>query len=259
MRIDFKNNTILIAVFVEVCIFALVGLVFLFQYQNAKEDFVTKTRAIAETIGDLSGSFFSVENPNPSSDAFYLYLDERLGRKKLFNTFEIAPKFFSVRFGKDADFNNQERGVFLQDIDPKQYKVVNKSGVISVSVPFTVKDMLEPYGIIKIDSDTSAIAKKVFSDNFLLYAAMLVVFNNQAFILYLLVRRKKEVIFEKGYLRENSLGALKIMHKVLGDMIVDHESEVYSSLDSKDIKEGSESVDERNVISISSIYDKKKK
>jgi len=74
----------------------------------------------------------------------------------------------------------------MQDIDPKEYKVENRSGVISVSVPFTIKDMLEPYGIIKIDSDKSAIAKKVLSDNFLLYAAMLVLFNNQAFIVFLL-------------------------------------------------------------------------
>ena len=86
MRLDFRNNTILLAVVVELCIFALVGLVFLFQYNSAKDEFVSKTRAIAETIGDLSGSFFAEGAINPTSDEFYLFLDERLGRKKLFNT-----------------------------------------------------------------------------------------------------------------------------------------------------------------------------
>lgn len=258
MRIDNKNNIYFISILVELCIFAVVGLVFLFQYSKAKEDFVTKTRAIAETIGDLSGSFFSDGNDNPSSDEFYHFLDERLGRKKLFNTFELAPKFFSVRFAKDINYPNENQGVFMRDVDPKAFKVENKAGVISVSVPFTIKDMLEPYGIIKIDSDKSAIAKKVLSDNFLLYVAMLVLFNNQAFIVFLLFRRKKEVVFEKGYLRENSLGALKIMHKLLGDMIVDNEAE------HSDSKNGSkDDVDKssykKNVISISTIYDKKLK
>jgi len=258
MRLNIKNNTIIISILVEICIFALVGLVFLFQYTKAKEDFVTKTRAIAETIGDLSGSFFTEENTNPSSDEFYHFLDERLGKKKLFNTFELAPKFFSVRFGKDLNLPNENEGVFMRDVDPKEeYKVENKAGVISVSVPFTLKDMLEPYGVIKIDSDKSAIAKKVLSDNFLLYAAMLVVFNNQAFIVFLLLRRKKEVVFEKGYLRENSLGALKIMHKLIGDMIVDNESEPDKA--ETESSENNKNLNKKNVISISSLYDKKLK
>lgn len=257
MRINIKDNIIIVSILVELCIFALVGLVFLFQYTKAKEDFVTKTRAVAETIGDLSGSFFSEDNNNPSSDEFYHFLDERLGRKKLFNTFELAPKFFSVRFAKDLNYSDENKGVFMQDMDPKDYKVENKAGMISVSVPFTIKDMMEPYGIIKIDSDKSAIAKKVLSDNFLLYAAMLVVFNNQAFIVFLLLRRKKEVVFEKGYLRENSLGALKIMHKLLGDMIVDNETiPDKPDTESSDISRNS---NKKNVISISSIYDKKLK
>ncbi|NIP39299.1 MAG: hypothetical protein GWM89_09660 [Candidatus Dadabacteria bacterium] len=260
MRLDLRNNTVLLAVVVELCIFAVVGLVFLFQYNRAKNEFVTKTRAIAETIGDLSGSFFAEGAMNPTSDEFYHFLDERLGRKKLFNTFEIAPKFFSVVF-KDTAQQEQNGGVFMKEVDAdKGYSVFNRDGVISVAVPFSIKDTLHSTGIVKIDSETTAIAKKVLSENFLLYAAMLVVFNNQAFILYLLNRRKKEVVFEKGYLRDNSIGALKIMHKILGDVITDHE------LEEKGIKKDdgtSKSADDKpqnkNVISFSSLSDKKKK
>jgi len=250
MRLDLKNNTIVLAVVVEVCIFALVGLVFLFQYNSAKNDFVAKTRAIAETIGDLSGSFFAEGAINPTSDEFYVFLDERLGRKKLFNTFEIAPKFFSVVFNKDLDKKNG--GVFMNQ---EGYSVFNRDGVISVAVPFSIKDALEPYGVVKIDSDTAAIAKRVLSDNFLLYAAMLVVFNNQAFILYLLNRKKKEVVFEKGYLRDNSVGALKIMHKILGDVITDHELEEKGVQKEESVKNS----EGKNVVSFLSLSEKKKK
>ncbi|NIP30903.1 MAG: hypothetical protein GTN99_06285 [Candidatus Dadabacteria bacterium] len=253
LNIDLRNNTILLALVVEICILAVVGLVFLFQYNSAKNEFVNKTRAIAETIGDLSGSFFAEGAINPTSDEFYHYLDQRLGRKKLFNTFEIAPKFFSVVFQKDLE--RQSGGMFMNQIDPvKGYSVFNRDGVISVAVPFSIKDTLQSYGIVKIDSDTAAIAKKVLSENFLLYAAMLVVFNNQAFILYLLNRKKKEVVFEKGYLRDNSIGALKIMHKILGDVITDHE------LEERGIRkhESSKNSEDKNVISFSSLSEKKK-
>ena len=36
------------------------------------------------------------------------------------------------------------------------------------------------------------------------------------------VRKKQDVVLEQGYLKESSLGAIKIMHKLLGDVIDDH-------------------------------------
>jgi hypothetical protein len=81
---------------------------------------------------------------------------------------------------------------------------------------------------------------------------MLIVLNNQAFIFYLLTRRKREVVFEKGYLKEHSIGALKIMYKVLGDIIEDHQTEI-----EPDDKRKSQEAD-KNVISISDLADKRK-
>ena len=81
---------------------------------------------------------------------------------------------------------------------------------------------------------------------------MLIVLNNQAFIFYLLTRKKKEVIFEKGYLKEHSIGALKIMHKVLGDIIDDHKTDHESPDHTKRQESG------KNVISISELAEKRK-
>ena len=88
--------------------------------------------------------------------------------------------------------------------------------------------------------------KKVFADNFLLYVAILVVLNNQAFILYLFFRRRKEEVpfGVEGYLKEHSISALKLMHKVLGDIIEDHVSEDKKTAEEK-------TADAVNVISIS--------
>ena len=255
MRLMNKFSTIAKAIGIELCILALIGLVFLFQFNKAKDEFVTKTRAVSETIGDLASDFYSEEGSQPTSGEFYHFLDKRLGRKKLFNTFEIAPKFFSVVFKKDVENSLDTDGLFMKEFYPEGgYTVKNNNGIISVSVPFTAQAETEPFGIVKIDSDTKAILKKVFADNYLLYAAMLIVFNNQAFIFYLLMARKKrEVIFEKGYLKEHSIGALKIMHKVLGDIIEDHKTDQQSDDKVKRQESG------KNVISISELAEKRKK
>jgi len=245
MRLTNKFSIIFKALGIEICILALIGLVFLFQFNTAKSEFVTKTRAISETIGDLAIDFYSEEGIEPTSGDFYLFLDKRLGRKKLFNTFEISPKFFSVVFNRE--------GFLTNDYDWEEgYSVKDSNGILSVLVPFSGRDQSEYLGLVKIDSDTSAILKKVFADNYLLYAAMLIVLNNQAFIFYLLTRRKREVVFEKGYLKEHSIGALKIMHKVLGDIIEDHQTEI-----EPDDKKKSQEAD-KNVISISDLADKRK-
>lgn len=245
MRLTNKFSIIFKALGIEICILALIGLVFLFQFNTAKSEFVTKTRAISETIGDLAIDFYSEEGMESTSGDFYLFLDKRLGRKKLFNTFEISPKFFSVVFNRE--------GFLTNDYDLEEgYSVKDSNGILSVLVPFSGRDHSEYLGLVKIDSDTSAILKKVFADNYLLYAAMLIVLNNQAFIFYLLTRRKREVVFEKGYLKEHSIGALKIMYKVLGDIIEDHQTEI-----EPDDKRKSQEAD-KNVISISDLADKRK-
>jgi hypothetical protein len=245
MRITNRLSIIAKAVGIELCILAIVGLVFLFQFDKAKLELVNKTRAIAQTIGEQASSFFGHVGGNATSDEFYLFLDDRLGRKKLFDTFDIAPKFFSVVVKKDAEAT-VAGGYFMEDFYPERgYSVKNRNGIISVSVPFTVRETTEPFGVVKIDSDTKAILKKVLGDNFLLYAAMLVVLNNQAFIFYLLLRRKKEVVFEKGYIKEHSLGSLRVMHRLLGDMIEDHMKDTKDTEDQPSKKEKN-----KNVISI---------
>ena len=253
-----KENLALIGkvLLVELSILMLIGIVFYFQFSSAKEEFVNKTRAIAETIGEQASTYFSDIGREPTSDEFYLFLDERLGRKKLFNTFEIAPKFFSVVFKKDVE-KGSVGGLFNKDFYPEEgYSVKKNRGIISVTVPFVTRQQSEPFGIVKIDSDNMTILKKVFADNFLLYVAMLVVFNNQAYILYLFTRKKKEeVLVDKGYLKEHSIGALKIMHKVLGDIIEDHPAD-----DEKTAGDQAKANDpSKNVISISKLMTRKEK
>jgi len=253
MRLNQKFGLLFKISMVELGIIALIGVVFYFQFDNAKKDFVTRTKAIAEAIGDQATSFYQDHGEGSTSDEFYLFLDQRLGREKLFNTFGVSPKFFSVTFMKQPE-DEMASGHFLESTYPPEgYSVEKYAGKISVSVPFLSPQVDGPLGIVKIDSDTKTLMKKVFADNFLLYVAILVVLNNQAFILHLFLRRRKEEIpFSEGYLKEHSISALKLMHKVLGDIIEDHASEDKKTAEKK-------TADPANVISISNVGTKPEK
>ena len=252
MRLNQKLGLLSKIFLVELGIISFIAVVFYFQFDNARKDFVTRTRAIAETIGDQATSFYQNRGDQSTSGDFYLFLDKRLGRKKLFNTFGVSPKFFSVTFPKEQQpsIASEASDRLIEDTYPLEgYSVERYAGKISVSVPFFATKQTEgPLGIVKIDSDTKTLMKKVFADNFLLYAAILVVLNNQAFILHLFFRRKKEEIpfTKEGYLKEHSIGALKLMYKVLGDIIEDHE----------DTKDKKSRADETKVISISNVAGK---
>ena len=251
-----RLNIILKFILIELAILALIGIVFYYQFDNAKSEFVTKTRAVAETIGDQARTFYEDIGKEPTGGEFYSFLDQRLGRKKLFNAFEISPKFFSVVFKKDVE-KGSVAGYFMKDFYPEEgYSVKKQDGMISVLVPFATEQHKVPFGIVRINSDTKTLIKKVFSDNFLLYAAMIIVLNNQALILYLFSRRKKEVLIDKGYLKEHSVGALKIMHKVLGDIIEDHPASD-KKLSEANLKKDQELT--KNVISISNLASKRDK
>lgn len=191
MRMRTKINLIGKIFLVELLILLLIGVVFYFQFSSVKEEFVNKTRFIAETIGDQASTYFSDISKEPTSDKFFLFLDERIGREKLFNILDISPEFFSIVFKKDMD-KSSVPGHFNKDFYPTEEHSVTKSKGISVAVPFITSQQSEPFGVVEIGSDSMAVLKQVFSDNFLLYVAMLVVFNNQAHILYLFAQKRRK-------------------------------------------------------------------
>ena len=256
MRLSNKIKTVFKILVLELGILTVVGLVFLVQFHQAKEDFIRRTGDIAGVIAEQAENFFSTNREGKISD-FFLFLEERLGRKKLFNTFEVPAKFFTLVLRRNVgsesvsstlrdEFNSKE-GFLLED----------KGWITSISVPFFVKGETEPFGVVKIEADEKALMKKVLESNAIMYLTLFLLFNNQIFVIYALLRRRKEVIFEKGYLREHSIGALKIMYKVLGDVIADHEGGEEEEKPS--VEEKNKKTRDNKVIRFSELLEKKKK
>ena len=81
----------------------------------------------------------------------------------------------------------------------------------------------DPYGIIRISNTPKGLLRTCFRRNLLIYLLIFLLINGQAALFGLLVTRHRDVVWEKGYLKEHALGALKLQHKILGDIIADHD------------------------------------
>ena len=81
-----------------------------------------------------------------------------------------------------------------------------------------------PYGVVRIETSNIPILTEVLYNNGLFYMLLFLILNNQAFLFYLWTKKKKSLDVDTGYLKESSLGSIKIMHKLLGDVIQDHKT-----------------------------------
>ncbi len=210
--------------FIEAAIFFLIGAVFYSQFSSAKSDVISKTVAASELIGDEAAEF-AVHHPNPTSEEFYNFLRNKHGAAGVFKTFNVVPSSFGVVFTKEAWEARQARSMYSD----RGYGVSDKGGFFSVSVPFLVGVDGNPYGVVTINSSKTLIMKQVLKDHLLLYLALFVVLNNQVFILHYFATRKQKNIIDKHYarpyLKVHSIGALKVMRKILEEIIEDHPGE----------------------------------
>ena len=169
------------------------------------------------------------------------------------------PSSFSVAFTTERWQGRRAKELYSEE---RGYGVRDKSGVFSVSAPFLISAEGNPYGVVTINSSKMLIIERVLKDNFFLYLALFLVLNNQVFILYYFTsKRQKEIIdrhYAKPYMKQHSVGALKVMRKILEEIIEDHPEEpkrVEKAEESKD----TEKTGSKKIISFSRFISKNSK
>ena len=210
--------------FIEIGILFFVCAVFYSQFGNARSNLINKTIAASELISNEASQFL-VHTENPTSNDFYASLRSKYGQEGIFKSFNVVPSSFEVLFTKEGRKGQEARNLYSD----RGYGVRETGGILSVSVPFLMGADGDPYGVVTVNSSRVLVMKKVLLDNFLLYLALFVVLNNQVFILrYLASRKRKEIIdknYAKPYMKQRSIGALKVMRQVLEEIIEDHPKE----------------------------------
>jgi len=144
----------------------------------------------------------------------------------------------NISFGQG---NFSQFGVILkQDIDqskdshlkhafyyPQLNRVQEYGSTIAVNLPLYREGEKTPYGLIRVEHNIKNLPRDVFYKNLLSYILIGIFFNGFLIaIIFGLWRKPREsiVYLERGYLKEYALGALKLHHKILGQIIDDHES-----------------------------------
>ena len=237
-------------VFIEAAILFFIGAVFYSQLSNTKSDLIKQSVAASALIGE-EASEFVVHTGTPTSSQFQSFLMNKHGRNGMFKSFEVTPSSFNVMFNEEAGWRGQ---VYLE----KGYGITSKDGIYSISVPFSVGAGGYSSGVVTVNTSSKAVMSKVLKDNMLLYLALLVVLNNQVFILYYLTSKRQQDIIDKTYaipyMKTHSIGALKVMRKILEEIIEDHPEEMAKK--NSDADSGAVDEEPKKVIPLSKFLDK---
>src|SRR3970040_1136512 len=114
-------------------------------------------------------------------------------------------------------------GLAAVDFD-QPYTVQRDGKNVTVTVPFALDGREAYYGIVRIPTPASAIYGSLLAQNGSVSLNGAFLFRAQAILSCLLLsKRRREILFEKGYLREHALGALKLQRRILDGIIQDHE------------------------------------
>lgn len=255
MRLSGRLRLFYKVLFVEAAIIFLVGAIFYSQFGSARAGLIKQAAAASELIGE-EAALYAVHTATPTSSEFYAFLNTKHGSGGLFQSFEVAPSSFRVAFAREGAFEDGKSPFYFE----KGHSLKVENGTYSVTAPFLAG---EPYGgVVTIDTPRSALVGKVLGDNLLLYLALFIVLNNQVVILHYLISKRQKNIIEKGYTRpymkQHSIGALKVMRKILEEIIEDHPGEVKPGEVKRAPEAGGKAADEdtRKVISLSRFLNK---
>jgi hypothetical protein len=221
---------------VKKAIFIIMGELFLFaglyglfdlQKDQSKGELVLRSNMVA--------MFYA--NPAYSYDRSYkreFYDFGYPGLKAMFtNPFEIRGGYsfndanlseFSVLLKKDVDDSKDQR---LMDAlySPMANRVQEYDDIVAINVPL-FEGGKTPVGLIRIEHNLKNFSRDIFFKNLLTYLVIGLFYNGFLVALGFLFfgKRKETVVYlEKGYIKEYALGALKLHHKILGQIIEDHE------------------------------------
>ncbi len=197
------------------------------QLSRERQAHIRRSRTVAEAIGRHAAEFFSgieAKKEEFSLRNLNAYLDSRLGPNKLFEEDLRRPASFEIYRLADLKLG-RIRAEIVGSVDfERSYTVQEEGANLTVTVPFALKEDGDYYGIVRIPTPESAILSSLVEKNFAVYLTVLFLFGAQFILSYLLLtRRRRDIIFEQGYLKDHALGALKLQRQILDGIIQDHE------------------------------------
>ena len=211
----------------EVLLLLAIGAGLRHQFAQEIDGVVRRNRKVAEMISRHAAVYFTdLESKGKEFRLRELneYLGSQLGTGKLFEDDARRAGSFEVYRLQDLKLG-RVRPEIVEAVDFDQsYTVQNDGKSITVTVPFALDGEEAYYGIVRIPAPVSGIYSSLLAKNVSVYLTVAFLFGAQLILSWLLLaKRRREILFEKGYLREHALGALKLQRQILDGIIQDHE------------------------------------
>ena len=213
---------------IQLLILSFIFVLFIFNFNQRREINKIQSKELASIVAEQASNYFQKNKINYSSNDFFNYLDSQIGIQKLTTAFNLnSPEILTIYFRSDIEKGIVDAGVDSNfnkdDTSPanKSIKYFFNNKYVAIK-PFFLDGAKKLHGVVRIETNTIPILTNVLANNGIFYLFLFLILNNQAFLFYLWVRKKKDVVLDQGYLKDSSLGAIKIMHKLLGDIIDDH-------------------------------------
>ena len=208
---------------------AFLGTMFRFQVLNEKRQLIMNSSVVVQ--------FYSYQpNPYLTSYSRFFY---NFGYPTVTSLFEDPMRPKQNRSMDEANFSRFS--ILLEDdieksgdpkikeafLHPPQNRIQEYGDTLAINALLLRDADRKPYGLVRISHNIKNLPRDVFFKNVLLYFVVVFLYNSLIVLVYLyLTHRKRPLLMslDRGYLRDHAIGALKLQHRILGDIIADHES-----------------------------------
>jgi hypothetical protein len=213
----------------QVILVAFFGTMFRFQVLNEKRQLIMNSSVVVQ--------FYSYQpNPYLTSYSRYFY---NFGYPTVTSLFEDPMRPRQNRSMDEANFSRFS--ILLEDeiakssdskikeafLHPPQNRIQEYGDTLAINALLTRDADRKPYGLVRISHNIKNLPRDVFFKNALLYFVVVFLYNSLIVLIFLYLSHRKRpllVSLDRGYLHDHAIGALKLQHRILGDIIADHES-----------------------------------
>ena len=165
-----------------------------------------------------------------NTKAFISFLDSNIGIDELSSAFAITkPNIISIYFSNDIISGKVNAGVdenFQKDDAAeinKDEKYFFNNKYVAIRPFYETNE--KPMGVVRVEVDNIPLILRTLSTNAVFYLLLFLILNNQAFLFYLWTKKKRPPISDTSYIKESSIGSIKIMQKIINQIIEDHKNE----------------------------------
>lgn len=218
------KSTIAVFIIANLAVAAVIVAITLLDYKSQRNNLIASDLLTLRfmTLGKEYDHSFRVAFFDPSPESIAEIKEGRAPKAVNPNISDVGSRVIEVGLYSEAssDLSPEMREMMAA---PGNLVIRDHGDEILISQKLYTKGVENPYAAVMIRNTPGNLLERTFLKSLFYFVIVFVMINGQAALVLAVVRGRREVVYQKGYLKEHAIGALKIHHKILGDILADHE------------------------------------